>query len=55
MNSIFPELATATQPFGTLNDHDHDRRSKSRTEAITRRERRAPQGSSLGNFFRFVQ
>ncbi len=47
MMRIFPlELATATQPF---------RRIEHRTEPITRRERRAPRGSSLRIFFRFVQ
>jgi hypothetical protein len=45
------ELATVTQPFATLNNHDHDRR----TEAIALQTNRAPRGSSLGIFFRFVQ
>jgi hypothetical protein len=49
------ELATVTQPFATLNNHDHDRRSKFRIEAIARRERCAPRKGSLGIFFRFVQ
>jgi hypothetical protein len=52
MKRIFlPELATPVRPIGTLNNHDHDRR----TEAIALQANRAPRGSSLGIFFRFVQ
>ncbi len=53
--TFLPELATVTQSFGTLNDHDNDRRTESRIETDTRAERCAPRSSSLGIFFRFVQ
>jgi hypothetical protein len=56
MRRIFlPELATVTQTFGTLIDHDHDRLFQLRTEIISVAFVRRIRNGSLGIFFRFVQ
>jgi hypothetical protein len=56
MRRIFlPELATPVQPFGTLNDHDHDRLFQLRTEIISVAFVRRIRNGSLGILCRFVQ